>query len=48
MTSPTKNETGDLKRQRLNAVRTAWVLAAIAAVIVVAVVLSGVLGQAPA
>ena len=39
------DEERDLRRQRSNAVRTAWVLAAIAAAIFVAFVLSGVLGQ---
>lgn len=38
----------DLRKQRSNAVRTAWALAAIALIIFAAFVLSGVLGQAPA
>ena len=42
------HEQSDLKRQRSNAVRTAWALAVIAALIFVAFVLSGVLGEAPA
>lgn len=42
------DEDQDLRRQRSNAVRTAWVLAAIAAAIFVAFVLSGVLGQSGA
>ena len=35
----------DIQRQRSNAVKTAWVLAAVALTIFVAFVLSGVLGQ---
>lgn len=35
----------NLSRQRSNAVRTAWALAAIALIIFAAFVLSGVLGQ---
>jgi hypothetical protein len=36
-----------LSRQRVNAVRTAWALAAVAILIFAAFVLSGVLGEAP-
>ena len=43
MTAP-GNEDRDLKRQRSNAVKTAWVLAVIAVAIFAAFVLSGVLG----
>jgi hypothetical protein len=35
--------TGDIKQQRRRAVKTAWLLAAIAALIFIAFVLSGVL-----
>jgi len=38
----------DLRRQRSNAVRTAWALAVVVLLIFAAFVLSGVLGQAPA
>lgn len=37
----------DLSRQRSNAVRTAWALAAVVLLIFVAFVLSGVLGGGP-
>ncbi len=37
----------DLKKQRSNAVRTAWVLAVIAVIIFAAFVLSGVFGEVP-
>ena len=47
MSTPTEMAEHDLKRQRVNAVRTAWVLAGIAFVIFVAFVLSGVFGEAP-
>jgi hypothetical protein len=36
---------GDIKEQRRRAVRTAWLLAAIAALIFIAFVLSGILGS---
>ena len=36
---------GDIKEQRRRAVKTAWVLAAVAALIFIAFVLSGVLGS---
>jgi hypothetical protein len=36
---------GDIKEQRRRALKTAWVLAAVAALIFIAFVLSGVLGS---
>lgn len=49
MTEQTKKEQqAELQNRRSSAVRTAWVLAAIALMIFLAFVLSGVLGQAPA
>lgn len=43
-----KQQDSDLRRQRSNAVRTAWALAVVVLIIFTAFVLSGVLGQAPA
>ena len=42
---PSQGEDRDLRRQRSNAVRTAWALAAIALLIFLVFVLSGVLGE---
>ena len=43
--SENTEEKRDLKRQRSNAVKTAWVLGVVALAIFVAFVLSGVLGE---
>ena len=48
MIDQTEQSTGhDLRRRRSNAVRTAWILAAVAAGIFAAFVLSGVFGEPP-
>lgn len=44
---PHQDERRDLDRQRSNAVKTAWALAAIALLIFAMFVLSGVMGESP-
>lgn len=47
MTKHPEQQQRDLRQQRTNAVRTAWVLAIVAILIFAAFVLSGLFGETP-